>query len=172
MRKVFASALVQKIEYTLGEKNKAMIESWHEANNDFEFEGKVFKPFSEFYLSMLLLELPKEIYWLIEDSTKTKYCKERAYKYGLNEDEYKAVYDSFGIDLQFEFNYDNRNGVNRAIRLNDYLSNFIANILTSDTFIEKKVETIKIEVLTLNHAFYQAFIERTKKYDDFTKNPL
>lgn len=37
-----------------------MIESWHEANNDFEFEGKVFKPFSEFYLSMLLLELPKK----------------------------------------------------------------------------------------------------------------
>lgn len=168
MRLVFASAIVKEIEYRLGDKNKAMIESWYEADCDVR-EGM--KPFKDYYNSMLSLELPKEIYWLIEDSTKTKYCKEQIYKHDLGQAEYDVMYDKFGLDLDFEFWYDNRNGVNKLVRLKDYLESFVSNTLNSDASFDRRIEVMKIEMLTLNQVFYQAFTERVKSYDRFITNP-
>lgn len=168
MRKVFASAIVREIEYRLGDKNKAMIESWYEADCDVR-EGM--KPFKDYYRSILSLELSKELYWLVEDSTKTKYCKEQTYKHDLNEEQFKQMYDKFGLDLDFEFRYDNRNGVNKMIRLKDYLETVISTTLNSDASVDRINEILKIELLTLNQVFYQAFSERVKTFDTFITNP-
>lgn len=168
MRKVFASAIVQKIEYSLGNKNRLMIDSFYDADRD---AGRTMQSFKIYYDSIMSWELPKELYWLIEDSTKTKYCKEQTYKHDLTQEEFKQMYDRFGLDLDFEFRYDNRNGVNKIIRLKDYLYSVVEHIRVSDDSIEKKIEVLKIEMLTLNQVFYQAFSERVKTFDTFITNP-
>ncbi|MCF5511628.1 hypothetical protein GIV75_30190 [Pseudomonas sp. PA-3-5D] len=168
MRKVFASAIVREIEYRLGDKNKAMIQSWYDADCDVR-EGM--KPFKDYYNSLLSLELPKELYWLIEDSTKTKYCKEQTYKHDLSQADYDGMYHRFGLDLDFEFRYDNRNGVNKMVRLKDYLESFVSTTLNSDASFERRIEVMKIEMLTLNQVFYQAFSERVMTVDTFITNP-
>lgn len=168
MRKVFASAIVREIDYRLGDKNKAMIQSWYDADCDVR---ECMKPFKDYYRSILSLELSKELYWLVEDSTKTKYCKEQTYKHDLNEEQFKQMYDKFGLDLDFEFRYDNRNGVNKMIRLKDYLETVISSTLNSDASVDRINEILKIELLTLNQVFYQAFSERVKTFDTFITNP-
>lgn len=162
MRKLFATALVKQIEYTLGEKNKRLIASYHEADCDVR---KNVKPFESYYMSILNTELPLELYWLIEESTKTKYCKSKMYDEKLSVEEYDEMYKRFGLSLDFNFNYDNNNGVSKVISLKEYLYTAVDKILNSDEFVERKVESMKIEMLTLNQVFYKAFTERMKVID-------
>ena len=159
MRKVFATALIQQIEYTLGEKNKSMIASYYEA--DCEYRKNV-KQFDSYYKSILNIELPLELYWLIENSTKTKYCKSKMYDEKLTTDEYNEIYKGFSLSLEFPFSYSNNNGVSKIISLKDYLNSCVDKILNSDEADENKIESLKVELLTLNHVFYKAFVERMR----------
>ena len=81
------------------------------------------------------------------------------------------MYHRFGLDLDFEFRYDNRNGVNKMVRLKDYLESFVSTTLNSDASFERRIEVMKIEMLTLNQVFYQAFSERVMTVDTFITNP-